>query len=68
MTAVRQHDAARARVNLCTDHELMEEIMEDLSTQIGDIRYGSGTLDVLRRQMVFTLEDGRKLRLTVILD
>jgi hypothetical protein len=50
--------------NYCSDSELMQEIMEEVSEGVGDVAYGSGVLDPIRNQMVFTLADGRKLIMT----
>jgi hypothetical protein len=50
--------------NYCTDSQLMHEIMEEVAENVGDVMYGSGVLDPIRNQMVFTLADGRKLTMT----
>ncbi len=55
---------APARTNYCSDKELMAECVEELAQYVGDVRYGSGTLDAIRNQAFFTLEDGRKMTLT----
>lgn len=46
--------------------EIMQEIAEAISNEVGDIRYGSLVLDTARHQMTGTLEDGRKIRITVV--
>ena len=70
MTRITNHVVARShpRVNFASDREIMQEITEELGTAIGDIRYDSGVLDTIRNQIVFTLEDGRKLRLTAVFE
>jgi hypothetical protein len=51
-----------------SDKEILDEICEALSNEIGDIRHGSIVLDTFRRQITGKLEDGRTLRMTVVFE
>jgi hypothetical protein len=51
-----------------SDREIMNEIAEAIAQEVGDVRYGSTVVDAQRRQITARLEDGRKLRLTVIIE
>lgn len=50
-----------------SDKEIVDEVAE-MVNEIDDVRYGSVVVDIIRRQITAKLEDGRKLRLTVIFE
>lgn len=54
--------------NYCTDKELVNEIIEAVSDNVGDVRYGSGVVDHIRHQFTVRLEDGRRLRMTFMFE
>jgi hypothetical protein len=50
-----------------SDQEIIGEIAE-LIPEVGDVHYGSVIVDRQRHQITARLEDGRKVRLTVIFE
>lgn len=66
-TSARPAPSPLPRTCYCTDREILIEIAEMLS-EVGDVRYNSATVDVMRSQITCTLEDGRKLLITARFD
>jgi hypothetical protein len=52
--------------NWCTDREILQEAAE-LLVEVGDIVYGSVVVDIDRRQISAKLQDGRSLRMTMVI-
>lgn len=50
-----------------TDNEIMGEIAMAIN-EIDDVRYGSAVVDLIRRQITAKLEDGRRVRATIIFE
>lgn len=66
MTRIQSQHMTAPR-NFSTDREIVDEIVEELYG-VGDVRYGSAVYDPIRHQITAKLEDGRKLRLTVMFE
>lgn len=51
--------------NWASDPELLREFAEVIA-EIGDVRHGSVVVDMIRQQVTARLQDGRKVRATIV--